>query len=120
HRGSLEEGQLPRLKTVETACEKGVERRRQRLGPASLVRVCEQLLDEERVAAGRAKYLLPELLRNLAQVLEQGLAVVARKRSECRRIGLAPSRSLLEQLGTGEAEQEDRRPGCRQVIDQFE
>src|SRR5919109_4528186 len=98
HCGALEHGELAGREMVEAAHEERVERGRQPLGLAVLGSVREQLLDKERIAPGRAEDPRAQLVRNLAEVLDQRRAVFERERSELHGLVHAPVRAFLEQL----------------------
>ena len=96
---------------------------------AVLAHECEHLLDEERVPVGRLQdppTHVARQLRTARETRDQQFAVLAGERLEqdrrCVQLAAAPSRPQLEQLGAGDAEQEDRRVArpVGDVLDQVE
>ena len=92
------------------------DRRRNRelcLGAIALRRTCDELLDEEWVSLGGLEHAcLVAAARPSSEVADQRLALRVGKALEHQgarvRPSAAPAGSLLEQLGTGDADEEDR------------
>ena len=130
HGGALEQPLLVPPQPVDAGRDHRLERVGDplRRGPA-LEQHPGRLLDEERVALGLLEQRLPLRGRELAvgeQRVEQLLALLGRERLELGRSGAeaaaAPARPDVEQLGTGEAEDHQRRvlDPLGQVLDQLE
>ena len=132
HGAAVEQGLLLRGQVVDA----GGDHRLKRVGDprrGSLAVALEQhpdrLLDEQRVALGLREHVLPRVGRERVvgkQRSEQLLALVMAKRVELDRrrahAASAPSGANVEQLGPGEADEQERRlahPGG-QVLDELE
>ena len=109
---------------VEARLKQRLNRRRDgRRGAALLVDHRDHLLDEQRVPVGGREDPAADLAverRAVEQVVEELVDVARRKRLEqdrrCVRLAAAPHRPGVEQLGTRDAQEEDR-PVARPVRD---
>ena len=130
HGGPGDHGALARPETIQPRRQQRRDRRWDRELGLVATSFCEhgdELLDEEGVSIGGLEHADPcGLGETSSEVGDQRLAVRVRKALEQERarvrLSAAPAGSLLEELGTGDANQEDRRTPhpLRQVLDQVE
>ena len=106
-RAALERVPLPGLEPVEPGAEERIEAGGKLVDVAALAHPGDELLGVERVAGGRVREPDPGLRRGL-EALEQRVDLGGTERLEPHRDG--PVGPVLEQLGPGEAEQEDGAP----------
>ena len=125
--GELQHATLRRVELVETGGEQRVDRRRNdhlilTLGPG-LGEHRDHLLDEQRIPTGRAQDPVAEVAADRTsgqELVDQPLGLRLREGLEPKRH--RPPRRGIEQLGTGEAEQQNRRVAREQgdLLDELE
>ena len=126
-RAALEDGALRRVELIETSRQKRLNGRwHADLATARRTHERQHLLQEERVSLGGRGDALAQAGLDAAQLRQQelGLRCVERLEEYRRRVpfAAAPGGPLLEQLGAGHAEQEDRLAAREigDVLDQIE